>query len=37
VCNAAFTVLGHLSQHMRTHTGERPYECDVCNAAFTVL
>ncbi|KAL5005601.1 hypothetical protein ScPMuIL_016759, partial [Solemya velum] len=26
---------GYMSKHHRVHTGEKPYKCDVCAAAFT--
>jgi uncharacterized Zn-finger protein len=28
---------GFSAIHKRTHTGENPYECDVCNKRFTCL
>jgi hypothetical protein len=34
VCLAAFTQSGNLRTR-KTHTGERPYLCDTCHAAFT--
>ena len=34
VCNRACMSNHHLSVHMRTHTGSRPYKCRHCSRAF---
>ena len=35
LCGKRFATRGELVQHIRVHTGERPFECSVCSAAFT--
>ncbi|CAN8010126.1 unnamed protein product, partial [Ixodes pacificus] len=34
-CHKRYKYVGNLRTHMRTHTGERPYMCDVCGLRFT--
>ncbi|CUA76092.1 urate oxidase [Rhizoctonia solani] len=34
VCLATFTRPQHVARHMRSHTGDRPYKCSVCNDSF---
>lgn len=35
MCDREFPRSSQISSHMRTHTGEKPYQCTICEKRFS--
>ena len=35
ICSKSFSKAEHLNRHFRSHTKEKPFQCTVCDKAYT--